>query len=155
MLILYRNGRLLMCSNDKSRCTFSQAILSLEEFQSLAGEDKKSFAFVRHPPPPCQVSFRLSSYEISIFLVFFFFLSRGQQNWRLNLRLSLGEQQSEEIFRLLTLLSPFAGEVVLINLMIMRRTMMTIAIAIVSCPTRLSSSWWWRPQNAPFEKCSI
>ena len=28
-------------------------------------------------------------------------------------------------------------------------------INIVSCPTRLSSSWWWRPQNAPFEKCSI
>ena len=41
----------------------------------------------------------------------------------------LGEQQSEEIFRLLTLLSPFAGEVVLIILMIMRRTMMAIAIA--------------------------
>ena len=45
------------------------------------------------------------------------------------LRLFLGEQQSEEIFRLLTLLSPFAGEVVSIILMIMRRTMMTIAIA--------------------------
>ena len=26
---------------------------------------------------------------------------------------------------------------------------------LVSCPTRLSSSWWWRPQIAPFEKCSI
>ena len=26
---------------------------------------------------------------------------------------------------------------------------------VVSCPTRLSSSWWWRPQIADFEKCSI
>ena len=27
--------------------------------------------------------------------------------------------------------------------------------SLVSCPTRLSSSWWWRPQIAPFENCSI
>ena len=58
-----------------------------------------------------------------------FSLSRSQQNLQLYLRLFLGEQQSEEIFRLLTLLSPFAGEVVSIILMIMRRTMMAIAIA--------------------------
>ena len=28
-------------------------------------------------------------------------------------------------------------------------------LRVVSCPTRLSSSWWWRPQIADFEKCSI
>ena len=50
---------------------FPQAILSLEEFQSLAGEDKNSFAIIR--PPLCKELFRLSSYEISRFLVFFFF----------------------------------------------------------------------------------
>ena len=30
-----------------------------------------------------------------------------------------------------------------------------VAFLLVSCPTRLSSSWWWRPQIAPFENCSI
>ena len=30
-----------------------------------------------------------------------------------------------------------------------------IIFLLVSCPTRLSSSWWWRPQIAPFENCSI
>ena len=52
----------------------------------------------------------------------------------------LGEQQSEEIFRLLTLLSPFAGEVVSIILMIMRRTMMTIQLPRNSLKLSLSSS---------------
>ena len=27
-------------------------------------------------------------------------------------------------------------------------------ILVVSCPTRLSSSWWWRPQKDPIEKRS-
>ena len=36
------------------------------------------------------------------------------------------------------------------------QTFKTVATAqLVSCPTRLSSSWWWWPQIAPFEKCSI
>ena len=30
-----------------------------------------------------------------------------------------------------------------------------VGMGLVSCPTRLSSSWWWRPQIAPFENCSI
>ena len=51
---------------------FPQAILSLEEFQSLAGEDTKSLAIIRP-----QTLFRFSSYEISrrltlTFLVCFF-----------------------------------------------------------------------------------
>ena len=51
---------------------FPQAILSLEEFQSLAGDYKKLFAIIRP-----QTLFRFSSYEISrrltlTFLVCFF-----------------------------------------------------------------------------------
>ena len=76
-IIICRNVRLLITQMINHGAHFPQAILSLEEFQSLAGDYKKSFAIIR--PPPCQTLFRLSSYEISRFLVFFF-LSRVQQN---------------------------------------------------------------------------
>ena len=39
----------------------------------------------------------------------------------------------------------------------LERTLCSMAMHayLVSCPTRLSSSWWWRPEIAPFENCSI
>ena len=33
--------------------------------------------------------------------------------------------------------------------------LLTVRAEVVSYPTRLSSSWWWRPQIAEFENCWI